>query len=86
MNNVTSGLTVRFSAAKQIYDTFSLLGTTRRCQNRNGSTMQLKLQKSIKKVNSEDLNQEMNYISIVRNVNFGTKQLSLFELMSALAE
>ena len=32
LDNVIGELTVRFSAAKQIFDTSALFGTTKRCQ------------------------------------------------------
>ena len=44
------------------------------------------VEKYSKDINSEDLVQEKNHITMVHNANFGRKQLGALELLNALAE
>ena len=87
LDNVIGGLTVRFSAAKQISDTFSFLWNYQKISEEELKHKAAKLaEKYSKDVSSEDLVQEMNHITMVHNANFGTKQLGPLELLNALAE
>ena len=43
-------------------------------------------QKYSNDISSEDLEHEMNHITVVHNANFGRKHLGAFELLNALAE
>ena len=87
LDNVIGGLTVRFSAAKQISDTFIFLWNYQKMSEEELKRKAAKLAKKYSKdVSSEDLVQEMNHITMVHNANFGTKQLGALELLNALAE
>ena len=87
LDNVIGGLTVRFSAAKQISDTFSFLWNYQKMSEEELKRKAAKLAKKYSKdVSSEDLVQEMNHITMIHNANFGTKQLGALELLNALAE
>ena len=87
MDNVIGGLTVRFSAAKQISDTFSFLWNYQKMSKEELKRKAAKLaEKHSKDISSEDLVQEMNHITMVHNANFGRKQLGALELLNALPE
>ena len=88
LDNVIGQLTVRFSAAKQISDTFSFLWSYKRMSKEELECKAAKLaEKYFKDISSkEDLVQEMNHITMVHNANFGIKQLGALELLNALAE
>ena len=83
MDNVIGGLTVRFSAAKQISDTF---WNYQKMSKEELKRKAAKLAENYSKdISSEGLVQEMNHI-MVHNANFGRKQLGALELLNALAE
>ena len=77
LDNVIRQLTVRFSAAKQISDTFSFLWIYQKMSKEELKCKAAKLaEKYFKDINSkEDLGQEMNHITMVHNANFGIKRL-----------
>ena len=88
LDNVIGQLTVRFSAVKQISDTFSFLWNYQRISKEELECKATKLaEKYFKDISSkEDLVQEMNHTTMVHNANFDIKQLSALELLNALAE
>ena len=66
LDNVIGGLTARFSAAKQISDTFSFLWNYQMLSEKELKHKAAKLaEKYSKDVSSEDLVQEMNHITMV---------------------
>jgi len=89
LDNITGGLTVRFSAEKQISDTFSFL-FLRNYQKMSEEELKCKAatlaEEYSKDISRIDLVQEMNHITIVHNANFGRKQLGALELLNALSE
>ena len=87
LDNVTGGHSVRFSAAKQIYDNFSFPWNYQRMSEEELKHKAAKLvEKYFKDISGENLVQEMNHITMVHNANFGRKQLSALELVNALGE
>ena len=88
LDNVIGQLTVRFSAAKQISDTFSFLLNYQKMSKEELKSKAAKLEeKYFKDISSkDDLVQEMNHITMVHHANFGIKRLSALELLNALAE
>jgi len=89
LDNFIGGLTVCFSATKQISDTFSFL-FLRNYQKMSEEELKCKASKLAeeysKDISRVDLVQEMNHITMVRNANFGRKQLGALERLNALAE
>ena len=87
LDDVIGGLTVRFSATKQIFDTFSFLWNYQEMSKEELNHKIPKLAEMYSKdINSEDLVQEMNHTTMVHNANSGRKQLGALELLNALAE
>jgi len=86
LDNVIGGLTVRFSAAKQISDTFSFLWNYQKMSEELKCKAAKLAEEYSKDISKADLVQEMNHITMVHNANFGRKQLGALELLNALAE
>jgi len=87
LDNVIGGLTVRFSAAKQISDTFSFLWNYQKMSEEELRCKASKLAEEYSKdISKVDLVQEMNHITMVHNANIGRKQLGALGLLNALAE
>ena len=85
MHNI-GGITVRFSAAKQISDTFifiwnyqKIITEELKCKAANPAD------KYSEDIISEDLVPEMNHITMVHIANFGRKQMGALELLNAMA-
>ena len=75
LDYVSGGLTVRFSAAKQISD-FSFLRYYQKMSKEELKRKATQLPETYcKDISREDLVQEMNHITMVHNANFGSKQL-----------
>jgi len=78
---------VRFSAAKQISDTFSFLWNYQKISEEELKCKAAKLAEEYSKdISKVDLVQEMNHIAMVHNANLGIKQLGALELLNALTE
>ena len=87
LDNVIGGLTVRFSAAKNISDTFTFLWTYKKISEEELKQKAAKLAEIYSKdFSCEDLVQDMSHITMIHNAYLGTKQLSALELLNALAE
>ena len=87
LDNVIAGLTIRFSAAKEISDTFSFLWNYQKISEEEMKIKATELgEKYSQDISSEGLVQEINHISMVHTANFGTKQLGALELLNALSE
>ena len=88
LDNAIGQLTVRFSAAKQISDTFSFLWNYQKMSKEELKCKAAKLaEKYFKDISSkEDLVQEMNHIAMIHNTNYGIKPLGALELLNSLAE
>ena len=87
LDSVIGNLTVRFSAAKKIHDTFSFLWNYRKMTEEELKNKAADLAENYPKdISNEDLVQEMNNIAMVHNANFGKEQLGPLELLNALAK
>ena len=87
LDNVIGGLTVRFSAAKQISDTFSFLWNYQKMSQEELKSKAVTLAGMYSEdVSSDDLVLEMNHILMVHKANFGVKGLDALGLLNALAE
>jgi len=87
LDNIIGGITVRFSAAKQITDTFSFLWNYQKILEEILKCKAAKLAEEYSKdISSVDLVQEMIHIRMVHNANLGRKQLGALELLNALGE
>ena len=88
LGNVIGELTVHFSVAKQISDTFNFLLNYQKMHKEELKRKAPKLAENYSKnINSKkDLVQKMNHITIVYNSNFGGKQLGALELLMFFAE
>ena len=85
---VIGELTVCFSAAKEISDSFSCLWNYQKMSTEKLKRKTAKLIEKFSKnfSSEEDVVQKLNHITMIHNVNFGRKQLGALELLNALAE
>ena len=87
MDDVIGELTVRFSAAKQISDTFSFPWNYKWMSKVELKRKAAKLaEKYSKEIISKDHVQEMNHTTMVHKYSFGRKQIGALEPLNSLAE
>ena len=80
-------VTVRFSSARQISDTYSFHWIYQKVSSEERKCKAAMLaEKYSNDISSDDIAHEMNHISMVSNANFGIKQLGALEKLNALAE